>query len=138
LPFFLIAGIFGPAIIRFVFGDNWVTSGKYMQVLLPWLFLVFISSPVSFLPDMLGQQKMAMWLDMFKLLARIMALGVGVYLNKLYLALALFSLISAGFTGFSLYWYLKLAETADQKKIREHLIGSEEPAAGEEKIEFRV
>lgn len=136
LPFFLIAGFFGPVIFKYVFGAQWITSGKYMQVLLPWLFIVFVSSPLSFLPDMLKKQKKAMWLDISKLIARIAALGIGVYYNNLYLALILFSLLSMIFTGYTLFWYLMLAHNADKEKSVTRVLPCETDFIIEEKYEF--
>jgi O-antigen/teichoic acid export membrane protein len=136
LPFFLIAGLFGPVIFKSVFGSTWITSGKYMQVLLPWLFIVFISSPLSFIPDMLNSQKKAMWLDILKLVARITALWIGVYFNNLYLALILFSFLSMIFTGYSLYWYISLAHIADINKAAARILPGETNFAIEEKYEF--
>lgn len=110
---FTLAGIFGPAIFRFVFGDNWSEAGVYMRILLPWLFLVFLSSPLSFLPDMLSRQKKAMWIDIVKFVLRIIALAIGVILNDIYISLMLFSGISTIMVSYSLYWYVNLSRFAD-------------------------
>ncbi|MCK4922407.1 MAG: oligosaccharide flippase family protein [Bacteroidales bacterium] len=113
LPFSL-AAVFGPAIFDFVFGDNWLEAGKYMRILLPWLFVVFISSPLSFLPDMLSKQKKAMIIDLVKFFLRIIALVIGVKMNDIYLLLYLFSGISFILVSYNLYWYVFLSGYADQ------------------------
>ncbi len=87
-----------------------------MQILLPWIFLVLISSPISFLPDMLRRQRMAMWLDILKIAVRIPALAIGVYFNNIYLAVILYSIVSCLSVGYGFYWYLKLAQRADRQK----------------------
>ena len=136
LPIFLIAGIFGPGIFNYIFGNIWISAGKYMQILLPWLFIVFISAPLSFLPDMLKRQKKAMWLDIFKFVVRLAALGLGIYLNKLYLAIALFSGVSTIFTLYNLYWYISLSKKADNKDKREKISGIERNLLLEDRPEF--
>lgn len=112
LPF-VIAGIAGPFLFTVFFGDKWTEAGRYMQILLPWIFLVLISSPLSFLPDMLRRQQKAMWLDILKFAVRIPALFIGVYYNNIYLAIILFSMVSTVSVGYSLYWYLQIAKKAD-------------------------
>lgn len=114
LPFSL-AGIFGPKIYSFVFGEEWLTAGNYMRILLPWLFVVFLSSPISFLPDLLSRQRKAMWIDIIKFLLRIATLSIGVIMNDIYLALILFSGISFILVLYNLFWYLNLSVAADKK-----------------------
>jgi len=113
---FVVAGIAGPIAFRFFFGEKWDDAGTYMQILLPWIFVVLVSSPLSFLPDMLKRQKTAMWLDILKIAVRIPALAIGVYYNNIYLAVVLFSVVSTLSVGYSLYWYLYLAHKADVVK----------------------
>lgn len=113
LPF-LAAGIAGPYIFTLVFGEYWTEAGRYMQILLPWIFMVLISSPISFLSDMLNKQQRAMWLDVIKISARIPALAIGVYYNNIYLAVILYSLVSTISVAYSLYWYMSLARKADE------------------------
>ena len=110
---FSLAAIFGPDLFKIVFGENWEESGIIMRILLPWLFLVFISSPLSFLPDMLSRQKTAMWIDLVKFFLRIIALGIGVKMNDIYIALYLFSGISLLLVSYSLFWYVNLSNKAD-------------------------
>jgi O-antigen/teichoic acid export membrane protein len=111
---FIVVGIFGPSVYSFVFGDEWLEAGKYMRLLLPWLFLVFLSSPLSFLPDLLSFQKKAMWIDIIKFLFRILALSIGVIMNDIYLSIALFSGISFILVLYTLFWYLNLSTKADE------------------------
>ena len=124
LPF-VIAAIWGPGIFSFVFGveNNWYEAGVFMRILLPWLFVVFISAPLSFLPDMLKRQKKAMWIDILKFILRIAALSIGVILKDIYLVLMIFSGISFIMVSYSLYWYLNLSGQADQ--INRKLMNSE-------------
>ncbi len=113
LPFSL-AAIFGPTLFTIIFGENWVEAGIIMRILLPWLFVVFLSSPLSFLPDMLSRQKMAMWIDFIKFFLRIIALGIGVKMNDIYVALYFFSGISFILVTISLFWYVNLSVKADR------------------------
>ena len=115
VPFIAVA-IFGIPVFAFIFGDNWYDAGKFMQVMLPWFFLVFLSSPLSFLPDVFSRQRKAMWLDILKFILRIFALTLGVILNDIYLAIIFFSGISVVIVSYNLYWYLTLSRNADNSK----------------------
>ncbi len=114
---FVLAGVFGPGLFSFVFGDEWFEAGQYMRLLLPWLFVVFLSSPLSFLPDILSLQKKAMWIDIIKLLFRIIALAIGVIMNNITLAIMLFSGISFILVSYSLFWYVNLSALADKRTV---------------------
>ena len=42
---------------RRVFSEKWRGAGEYSQIMAPWFLLNFITSPISFLPLILGKQK---------------------------------------------------------------------------------
>jgi len=107
LPF-ILSGIFFPEIFGFAFGDRWVEAGRYAQILLPWIFMVSLVMPLSFIPDLYRKQRVAMIIDFLKLLGRGAGLAVGVILENVYLGLALYSGFSTLIIGYSLFWYLKL------------------------------
>jgi len=107
---FILSGIFFPAIFVFVFGDQWIEAGKYAQILLPWIFMVSLVMPLSFIPDLYRKQRVAMIIDFLKLLGRGAGLAIGVVFENLYLGLALYSGFSALVIGYSLFWYLKLVK----------------------------
>jgi len=111
---FSLAAIAGPSIFRFVFGAEWAIAGKYMQLLLPWLFMVFLSSSLSFLPDMLSRQQTAMWIDIIKFILRAAVLFIGIHYGGIYLSIALFSGISFLLVSISLIWYVNLARKTDR------------------------
>lgn len=46
LPIFIIIGIFGQQIFMLVFGDEWVSTGLYAQILAPLFLLKFCISPL--------------------------------------------------------------------------------------------
>jgi O-antigen/teichoic acid export membrane protein len=110
LPF-IVLGIFFPEIFGFIFGDNWIEAGRYAQILLPWIFMVSLVLPLSFIPDLYKKQRVAMIIDAVKLVARLGGLVVGVILENVYIALALYSGLSTLIIGYSLFWYLKLVKT---------------------------
>jgi O-antigen/teichoic acid export membrane protein len=115
IPFGIVA-IFAPQIFKFVFGPEWETAGIYTRILIPWLFLVFLSAPFSFLPDLFKVQRTALFIDIVKLAVRILALVAGVYTGDVVRTLVFFSTGSLIVTGFQLIWLYSLARKADLKK----------------------
>ena len=47
---FTVIFFFGEPIFSFVFSDAWSRAGYFAQLIAPWLFLSFVSSPISMLP----------------------------------------------------------------------------------------
>ena len=77
--------------------------------------MVSLVMPLSFIPDLYRKQRVAMIIDALKLLARLVGLVVGVILENVYIALALYSGLSTLIIGYSLFWYLQLVRAAPPK-----------------------
>jgi len=115
LPFTLVA-VFAPAIFDLALGENWRTAGEFTRILVPWLFVVFLSAPFNFLPDLFRRQDKALMIDIIKMAVRIAAMVVGVYLGDIFVTLILFSAVSMAVVGYQLTWYHSLARGADREK----------------------
>jgi O-antigen/teichoic acid export membrane protein len=113
---FLVILCCAPWLVTIIFGDEWHEAGVYMQIFAPWLFMVFLSAPLSFVADMLSRQRKALAIEVVKFVARIIALGIGVIAGDVYLALLLFSGLSLVIVTYNLYWYMVLARKADLGK----------------------
>ena len=124
---FILAAITGPALFSLVLGENWNESGRYMQIILPWLFVVLISSPLSFIPDMLNLQKKAMWIDIIKFAFRLLAVAAGIYFADIYILLIGFSISGTLVTLYSFLWYIRLARNADKLRPADLVINPEIP-----------
>jgi len=57
LPIFTILYIIVPDLFAFVFGEKWRVAGEYSRVLVPYLFMNFLISPISSIPIILHKQK---------------------------------------------------------------------------------
>jgi lipopolysaccharide exporter len=91
LPFALLL-VIGPDVFRFVFGERWNDAGIYAQILAPWLFFVFLGSPMSTLTCVLEKQEVGLLFDVVLMTSRIFSLVVGGVLGSITLALLLYSL----------------------------------------------
>jgi lipopolysaccharide exporter len=91
--------ILGEEIFTFAFGASWYISGVYIKILVPWIFLVFLSSPISTLYSVYDKQGVWFTFSMVLLISRVVALVIGgTYGGSPEFALGLFS-----FTGV-LFW----------------------------------
>lgn len=115
LPF-IVMGIFAPSIFGFVFGEEWVEAGRFTQLLLPWFFTVSFIMPLTFIPDLYGRQRTAMFIDGIRLLLRAAALAAGVGAEDVYLGLALFSGASTLMSLVNLVWYIRLVKSNEPEK----------------------
>lgn len=90
--------ILGEEIFTFAFGKSWYISGVYVKILVPWIFLVFLSSPISTLYSIYNKQGIYFTFSMILLISRVVALVIGGSYGDPEFALGLFS-----FTGI-LFW----------------------------------
>jgi O-antigen/teichoic acid export membrane protein len=113
-PAFLIAFAFAPWLFSMIFGKEWVMAGSYLRWMLPWLFMVYLTSGINFIPDMFNRQRKAMLLDGIFLALRIAALVTGILLKDARLAIILFSLCGVFIPAYQFWWYLHLVGINDR------------------------
>ncbi|AKB51017.1 O-antigen flippase Wzx [Methanosarcina barkeri str. Wiesmoor] len=90
--------ILGKEIFTFIYGESWYISGIYIKILVPWIFLVFISQPISSLYMVFDKQGVWFTFSITLLISRVIALVIGGTYGSPEFALGLFS-----FTGV-LFW----------------------------------
>ena len=112
---FIVFGIFTPQIFDIVFGSKWIEAGHYVRLLLPWLFCVYLVTPLSFIPNIFYRQKKAMIINFFYFGLRLIGLIGGIASGSIYLAVALFSLAGCFIQGYNLWWYLRLVKRNEWK-----------------------
>jgi O-antigen/teichoic acid export membrane protein len=57
LPVFGTLYVIAPDLFAFVFGERWRVAGEYSRILVPYLFMNFLISPISSIPIILNKQK---------------------------------------------------------------------------------
>jgi lipopolysaccharide exporter len=101
--------ILGEEIFTFAFGEGWHVSGTYVKILVPWIFLVFLSSPISTLYSIFEKQKVWLTFSIVLLISRIVALVIGGMYGSPEFALGLFSLTGVIFWLWNNAYLLNLA-----------------------------
>lgn len=108
---FLIVLIFAPFIFKIVFGSNYENAGTLTQILIPWLFVMFLNSPVTFLITVLNKQRQKIVYDSLLLAFRCASLIFGYMIfHDLFATIALFSLIGFLFNCYLIYYLLKISK----------------------------
>ena len=109
VPFIIIL-IFGDFLFSFIFGEEWITSGYFAQILIIWTFIGFINSPSVMTYSILELQKTQMRVEFISIFLRLSAIYVGYYFfNSFIVSVSLFA-VSSFFTNFYIimYIYIKL------------------------------
>jgi O-antigen/teichoic acid export membrane protein len=97
----LLLTVLGRDLFVVALGQRWEEAGVYVQILSPWMFFVFISSPMSTILRVLERQQTALYLDIVIFISRLLSLLIGGYTDNPRVALVLFS-----FSGALIYgWY---------------------------------
>lgn len=109
---FLVLVFLGRDIFVFVFGAEWAEAGYYMQFFAPWLFFVFISSPLGTIYSVLEKQRLALYINLTKFLITFVALAVGGLLNQPRSAIVVFSLSSMVLRAVICFITLRLADVS--------------------------
>jgi len=118
----LIVGMVGPDLFGFVFGEDWTEAGVYATILAPWLFVMFVSSPLSSVLMILERQGLQSVLVVLLFGIRVGALLAGaLFLHEARLALLLFSLGATASTALAFGIYVRLTGAGLGRIIR-HLL----------------
>ncbi len=115
---FIILLIGAPFLFRIVFGSEWVIAGHFSQLIIPWLFLAFLNSPVSKIVTILNKQKEMLYYNIVVIVLRVVAMYIGyIIFNNVMYAIALFSF--AGLIGncFLIFYFMYIAKNAYVKEI---------------------
>ncbi|WP_340104027.1 oligosaccharide flippase family protein [Rhodohalobacter sp. 8-1] len=110
IPFGILL-IFAPDLFELIFGENWREAGVYSQILTPFLFLVFVISPLTYVPLLLNRQRKAFLIDIIYLVLRVLALGAGLWLGSVIIAIIAFSAVGVLVQIYLLFWILSLTKS---------------------------
>lgn len=105
----LLLLIIGEELFVFFLGAQWYEAGFYVKLLVPWLFFMFVSSPLTAIFNVLEKQGAGLAFELVLLASRAVTLTIGGMTGDPVIAILLFSLTGAFFSAFMNIWLLKLA-----------------------------
>jgi lipopolysaccharide exporter len=94
IPMLLFVGA-APDIFTYVFGASWQTSGIYAQILCPWFFFQFISSPLTSIFYIREKQRTFLLWNIVLLCSRIVVISIGGLMKNQMIAIALLGISGA-------------------------------------------
>jgi len=109
LPFFVLLGIVAPELFSFIFGPSWKTAGIFVQILMPWIFLDFIITPLSMLISVLQRQATELQFQIIYPALMIASLSFGGMLENPKLSIFLFSVSGSVFFLGKILWILSIS-----------------------------
>ena len=112
----LFAGLYFilPWLTEMLLGNSWQVCGKYIRLLLPWLVMITAVSPIGFVSDVFGKQKIAFVLEIIYLLLRIGVLMLGMWLHDFPVTILLYSAVGTLMILVQWIWYTGLIRTYDR------------------------
>lgn len=92
IPFILFY-FTAPTLFVLIFGENWIKSGEFAQILIPMFFLQFVTSPLGNMFIVAEKQEKDLLWQLFLFTLVLCSLFVGIFIFKdEYIAVSLFSL----------------------------------------------
>lgn len=110
IPFGLLF-IAGPTFFGLVLGSEWAITGVYVRIIIPFVFLTFVTQPLSYIPLLFEKQKKAFGIYLFSLVLRMSGIFTGILMDSFYLSLGLYSITGVIVLLYHLYWYLRLCKS---------------------------
>lgn len=110
---YVILILFAPTIFTFVFGDAWLISGLYAQLLVLFIFSLTINPPAVMSIQILGMQKFHLNYEILLAFCRFFSIYIGFqFFNNHYVSVGLFALVGMLFNMFLvIYIYKKVVNT---------------------------
>lgn len=108
VPIILIT-LVSPDLFGIIFGLDWSDAGVYVQLFSFWLFMVFITSPLSVVYIVKENQKPNLITNSLMVVLRIIGFIIAGYYGNVIVALALFGIIGVIFSSLNLYFILSMA-----------------------------
>ena len=106
----ILVGIpLAPFAFTFVLGDQWTEAGRIAQFLLPWIALMFVSSPLSYLIDIHQKLKVQLFYNVLLFSFRFAVLLAGANLFSEMETIKYFGFGNTIFVAGFLFYLLKLA-----------------------------
>ena len=119
-PIFAFIGAFGPPIFATLFGNEWRQAGLYARYMSPWLFLAFVSSPLSMFVFVKEKQGVAFALTLYETTLRLGSIWLGKLLGSPGWSVGLYSIAGTIISFIYLVWVFYLADLSVMKWLEKY------------------
>lgn len=111
IPLFFIL----PTLTSWLLGSDWESAGFYIRWMLPWLLLVVLIAPHSYLTDIFFKQKTEFAFEILLIALRFVALIIGIYFESFTLAIASYCMVSFAVRVIIFGWYISIVKEYEKK-----------------------
>ncbi|WP_297431336.1 lipopolysaccharide biosynthesis protein [Sulfurimonas sp.] len=113
VPSFGLLFFIAPELFAFVFGEKWRIAGEYSQLLIPYLFMNFLISPISHIPIILEKQKKFFYLNLIANIGMLLILFWGnIFHYGFTTLLCVISLFMSSFYIYTLWWFKRILQVS--------------------------
>ena len=117
-PIFGILFLFTENIFVFLLGETWRMTAVYAHILIPFIFMNFLISPVSAVTAVVHKQHQSFAFSLVGLTLKIVSILIGGLMSDPILGFTLFSLSGMGIMLAGMFWYWYIAK---ERETLEHL-----------------
>lgn len=103
----LVTIIIGKELFTVAFGSEWMEAGVYSQILSLWTLMIFLASPLSIIPNILGKNEVSVILNISRVVVAVSSLVIGGITGNIYLGLWLFTITGSITLGAFILWATK-------------------------------
>lgn len=115
IPSCVLLYVILPDFTEFLLGKGWHVSGEYIRIMLVWVVLTAIVSPLSYLPDVFQKQKIGLVFEVLLVVARVVGLTIGISVQDFTTAIACYSIGSAIVIFSQLVWFIFMVKRYEQQ-----------------------
>ncbi|MBO7432745.1 MAG: oligosaccharide flippase family protein [Salinivirgaceae bacterium] len=108
VPCFAVLYFILPELTEWFLGNGWNVTAECIQLMLPWLAVVFVGSTIAFIPDIFQKQRTSAIIEVIYLILRTCALLIGILMNNFLLAVLLYCAVGFCVVGYQIVWYISL------------------------------
>jgi len=111
LPFYLTILLWGDTLFAWFLGEEYRFAGVYGKYLAPYLFLRFITSPISAIPLIVNKQRKALLLSWIGHLLYLFAIILGGIYGNILLGFTFLSIFVSLYYMGMIIWFLKISKS---------------------------
>ena len=109
IPAFAVIALWGDDLFAWFLGEPWRQAGEYGQLLTPWLFLNFITSPVSQIPLIVHRQGTAFAFSLAGHSLYLIAIVIGGLFQNIQLGFIVLSCLQTIYYTILILWLIKIS-----------------------------
>lgn len=115
IPVFVGLWFVLPWFTQWLLGSGWGQTGELIRVMLPWLLLSLLVSPICYLSDIFCKQKTALFFEIAFLLGRLVGMSIGFLMHNFYWAVAGYAIGGAIVILCQLVWLMSLVRNYERE-----------------------